>query len=50
MDQALHLPLVTLSEEEELFRTMVREFAEEQIKPHVMDMDRAAKIPPELIA
>ncbi len=49
MDHATHLPLVTLSEEEELFRTMVREFAEEQVKPHVMEMDRAAKIPKELI-
>ena len=28
---------------------MVREFAEEQVKPHVMEMDRAAKIPQELI-
>ena len=50
MDHATHLPLVTLSEEEELFRTMVREFAEEQVKPHVMEMDRAARIPQELIA
>ena len=50
MDHATHLPLATLSEEEELFRTMVREFAEEQVKPHVMEMDRAAKIPQELIA
>ena len=49
MDHATHLPLATLSEEEELFRTMVREFAEEQVKPHVMEMDRAAKIPQELI-
>ena len=50
MDHATHLPLATLSEEEELFRTMVREFAEEQVKPHVMEMDRAAKIPQGLIA
>ena len=49
MDHATHLPLATLSEEEELFRTMVRGFAEEQVKPHVMEMDRAAKIPQELI-
>ena len=49
MEHTTHLPLVTLSEEEELFRTMVREFAEERVKPHVMEMDRAAKIPQELI-
>ena len=48
-DQELHLPLMTLSEEEDLFRKTVREFAEEQIRPHVMDMDREAKIPRELI-
>ena len=41
--------LTTLGEEEELFRSMVREFAEEQVKPQVMDMDRAAKIPRELL-
>jgi len=44
-----HLPLTMLSEEEQLFRQMVREFAEEKVKPHVMDMDRAAKLPRELI-
>ena len=49
VDQELHLPLMTLSEEEDLFRKTVREFAEEQIKPRVMDMDREAKIPRGLI-
>jgi len=49
VDQELHLPLMTLSEEEDLFRKTVREFAEEQIRPRVMDMDREAKIPRELI-
>ena len=49
MDPATHLPLGTLSEDENLFRGMVREFAEEQVRPHVMDMDRAAKIPRALI-
>jgi len=49
VDQELHLPLMTLSEEEDLFRKTVREFAEEQIKPRVMDMDREAKIPREVI-
>ena len=49
MDPVTHLPLGTLSEDENLFRGMVREFAEEQVRPHVMDMDRAAKIPRALI-
>lgn len=49
MDSTTHLPLVVLGREEELFRGMVREFAEEQVKPHVMDMDRDARIPRELL-
>ena len=49
MDPATHLPLGTLGEDETLFRGMVREFAEEQVRPHVMDMDRAAQIPRELV-
>ena len=43
------LPLTTLNEEEQLFRDLVREFAEEKVKPLVMEMDRAAKLPRELI-
>src|SRR5436853_7890424 len=43
------LPLTTLNEEEQLFRDLVRGFAEEKVKPHVMEMDRAAKLPRELI-
>jgi alkylation response protein AidB-like acyl-CoA dehydrogenase len=42
-------PLTLLSEEEELFRTTVREFAETEIKPHVHAMDEAARFRPELI-
>jgi len=42
-------PLTLLSEEEELFRATVREFAETEIKPHVHAMDEAAKFRPELI-
>lgn len=38
-----------LAEEEELFRTTVREFAESEVKPHVHEMDEAAKFKPELI-
>lgn len=33
-------PLTQLSEEEQMFREAVREFAEEQILPHVMEMDQ----------
>ncbi len=47
--QETRMPVTTLSEDEQLLREMVREFAEKQIKPHVMEMDRAAKLPRELI-
>jgi butyryl-CoA dehydrogenase/short/branched chain acyl-CoA dehydrogenase len=43
------LPLTLLSEEEELFRTSIRAFAEEQIRPLVAGMDRDAKMDPMLI-
>ena len=42
-------PLTLLSEEEELFRATVREFAETEVKPYVHEMDEAAKFRPELI-
>jgi alkylation response protein AidB-like acyl-CoA dehydrogenase len=38
-----------LSEEEELFRATVREFAESEIKPHVHEMDEAAKFRPDIV-
>ena len=41
--------LTALSEEEGMFRDMVRQFAEEQIAPVVMEMDRDAKMDPGLI-
>ncbi len=43
------LPLTYLQEDERLFKGMVREFAEEQIKPLVMEMDREARLPRTLI-
>lgn len=43
------MPLTTLSEDEQLFRDMVRGFAEQKVKPHVMEMDRAGQLPRELI-
>lgn len=41
--------LTALSEEEGMFRDMVRQFAEEQIAPLVADMDRQARMDPALI-
>lgn len=35
-------PLTRLSEEENMFREMVKEFAEDEIRPHVMEMDQKA--------
>jgi butyryl-CoA dehydrogenase/short/branched chain acyl-CoA dehydrogenase len=43
-------PLTVLSEEEELFRQTVREFAESEVGPHVEAMDEASVMRPELIA
>jgi alkylation response protein AidB-like acyl-CoA dehydrogenase len=36
-------PLSILSEEETMFRDAVREFAETEVRPHVSEMDEAAK-------
>jgi alkylation response protein AidB-like acyl-CoA dehydrogenase len=41
--------LTVLSEEENMFRDMVRQFAEEQIAPMVAEMDREARMDPALI-
>ena len=41
--------LTTLSDDEVMFRDMVRQFAEEQIGPRVAEMDAAARIDPSLI-
>ena len=42
-------PLSVLSEEEELFRQTVREFAEGEIGPHVHEMDDQARMRPDLL-
>lgn len=42
-------PLTALSEEEQLFRSTVREFAESEVQPHVSEMDEAAQFRPDLI-
>ena len=41
--------LSMLSEEEQMFRQAVRDFAESEIQPHVSRMDEAAKFDPELL-
>jgi len=43
------LPLTVLSEDEQIFRSSVREFAEEQIRPLVSEMDRDSRLDPNLI-
>ncbi len=43
-------PLTVLSEEEALFRQVVRDFAESEVAPHVSEMDEASAMRPELIA
>ncbi len=43
------LPLTALSEEESLFRSTVREFAETEVLPHVSEMDNAGAFRPDLI-
>src|SRR6266540_3520417 len=47
--ETMALPLTIFSEEEEMFRCTVRQFAEEKIRPHVMKMDRDVKMEPALI-
>ncbi|HSJ26016.1 MAG TPA: acyl-CoA dehydrogenase [Longimicrobiales bacterium] len=43
-------PLTALTEEEQMFRDMVRQFAEESVAPLVHDMDRDAKMDRSLIS
>ncbi|HFE65371.1 MAG TPA: acyl-CoA dehydrogenase [Caldithrix sp.] len=43
------LPVTTLTEEEQMFKDMVYEFAEEQIKPYSAEMDREAHFRQEII-
>lgn len=43
-------PLTTLTEDETLFRDAVTEFAEQEVRPRVQDMERASKLDPALIA
>jgi alkylation response protein AidB-like acyl-CoA dehydrogenase len=43
-------PLTVLSEEEQMFRQAVRDFAESEVRPLVHEMDEAAKFDPGLLA
>jgi butyryl-CoA dehydrogenase/short/branched chain acyl-CoA dehydrogenase len=45
----LSLALTCLSDEEAMFRGQVRQFAREQIAPHVRQMDEASKFRPDLL-
>ncbi len=50
MERDNYTPALTdLSEEEELFRASVREFAEGEVRPRVEAMEHASKLDPELI-
>jgi alkylation response protein AidB-like acyl-CoA dehydrogenase len=42
--------LTMLTEEEELFRTTVRDFAESELRPHVSEMDEAGRFRSDLLA
>ena len=42
-------PLTRLSEDEQMFRESVREFAQAEIRPHVHSMDEAGKFEPDLL-
>jgi short/branched chain acyl-CoA dehydrogenase len=48
-DDTRSLPLTDLSQDEAGFRKVVRDFAEERIRPLVHEMDEAEKIPREVI-
>ncbi|MFI5243442.1 MAG: acyl-CoA dehydrogenase family protein [Gemmatimonadales bacterium] len=48
-DSTAHDALTTLSEEESAFRDAVAAFAEQEVRPRVQEMERAARIDPALI-
>jgi alkylation response protein AidB-like acyl-CoA dehydrogenase len=49
IETRLGMPLTTLSEDEQMFRASVREFAEGELRPRVEAMDEQAKIDPALV-
>ena len=49
IDQLAGRPLTTLSEDEQMFRASVREFAEGELRPRVAQMEEAGKLDPAVI-
>ena len=49
IDQRFGVPLTSFSEDEQMFRASVREFAEGELRPRVEKMDEQAKLDPDLI-
>src|SRR6266481_8507594 len=49
LQEQLARPLTILAEDEEMFRSSVREFAEGELRPRVAEMDEKAKLDPALI-
>jgi butyryl-CoA dehydrogenase/short/branched chain acyl-CoA dehydrogenase len=49
LEQTTGVPLTTLSEDEQMFRGSVREFAEGELRPRVEEMDEHAKMDPALV-
>src|SRR5436309_3380306 len=49
IEQRCGLPLTTLSEDEQMFRSSVREFAEGELRPRVEQMDEHQKLDPAII-
>jgi alkylation response protein AidB-like acyl-CoA dehydrogenase len=49
IEQQTGVPLTTLSEDEQMFRASVREFAEGELRPRVEEMDEHGKFDPKLI-
>jgi alkylation response protein AidB-like acyl-CoA dehydrogenase len=49
IEQGSGLPLTTLSEDEQMFRASVREFAEGELRPRVAEMDEKGKLDPALV-
>lgn len=48
-DLPMHTPLTQVSEEEQMFRESVREFAQAKIRPYVRSMDEVGKFEPGLL-
>jgi butyryl-CoA dehydrogenase/short/branched chain acyl-CoA dehydrogenase len=49
IEQQAARPLTVISEDEEMFRTSVREFAEGELRPRVEEMDEHGKLDPALV-